>query len=173
MSIADFCRPFPRGSVVAGSAVMFALIGFARADELQLPPAKDGLWQTHTQQVIQNKKIETSMKMCKSQELDKSMKSAGENIRKLNHCTDVVTRQSANSFLSESHCDKGPLSGAVTKTSMTYQADTSYHMEMHMKDAQSESVTIIDARYLGSCPADMKPGDVVMADGAKMNLGAH
>jgi hypothetical protein len=42
-----------------------------------------------------------------------------------------------------------------------------------MKSGDSESVTIIDSRYLGSCPADMKPGDTVMADGTKMSLGAH
>jgi hypothetical protein len=147
------------------------LSGIASADELQLPPMKEGLWESHTQQVIEQKKYETAMKICQTHELEKSMKSAGESLRKQNQCTEVVTRQSANSYSSESHCDKGPLTGSVTKTTITYQGDTSSHMELRMKNGPSETVTIIDSRYLGSCPADMKPGDAVMADGAKMNLG--
>ena len=64
-----------------------------------------------------------------------------------------------------------PTVRAVQKPTMIYKGDSSYHMEQHMTGT-SESVTIIDESYLGSCPADMKPGDVVMANGTKMNLGA-
>jgi hypothetical protein len=32
-------------------------------------------------------------------------------------------------------------------------------------------VMIMDSKYLGSCPADMKPGDAVMADGKKISGG--
>jgi hypothetical protein len=154
-------------------AALSALIGMASADELQLPPTKEGLWESHTQQLIQNKKYETVMKICQSHEVEKSMKSVGESLRKQNQCSEVVTRQSANSYTSESHCDKGPLTGSVTKTTITYQGDTATHMELHMTNGASETVTIVDSRYLGSCPADMKPGDAVTADGTKMNLGSH
>jgi hypothetical protein len=41
-----------------------------------------------------------------------------------------------------------------------------------MTTGQSESVAIIDQRYLGSCPSDMKPGDAVMADGKTISFGA-
>jgi hypothetical protein len=152
-------------------AALYASIGIASADELQLPPTKEGLWESHTQQLIQNKKYETVIKICQSHELEKSMKSAGESLRKQNQCSELVTRQSANSYTSESHCDKGPLTGSVTKTTITYQGDTASHMEMHMTNGPSDTVTIVDSRYLGSCPADMKPGDAVTADGTKMNLG--
>src|SRR5450759_2342930 len=150
--------------------VTSASFGIASADELQLPIMKDGLWQSHTQQIIQNKKFDTAMKHCRSNELDKSMKSDGEAIRKLNKCKEVVTQQSPGNYLSEMHCDKGSLAGSVTKTTIIYKGDSSYHMEQHMTGT-SESLTIIDESYLGSCPADMKPGDVVMANGKKINLG--
>jgi len=156
-------------------ASMILSVGIARADELQLPTMKEGLWESHTQQRIQGKTFETSLKMCKSHELDKtmreSMKSARENILKIRQCTEeVVIRPSANVITSESHCAKD---GSIIKSTVTFQGDTSYHMEMNMKTAQSETVTIIDDRYVGSCPADMKPGDAVTGDGKKMNLGAH
>ena|SRR5450631_1583870 len=148
-----------------------ASIGIASADELQLPVMKDGLWKSHTQQIIQNKKFDTAMKRCRSNELDKSMKSAGESIRKRNKCKEVVTQQSPGNYSSEMNCDTGSLGGSVTKTTMTYKGDTSYHMEQHMTGT-SQSVTIIDESYLGSCPPDMKPGDVIMANGKKMSFGA-
>jgi len=43
---------------------------------------------------------------------------------------------------------------------------------MHTNDGKSETVMIIDAKYLGSCPAGMKPGDVVTADGKKISGGS-
>jgi len=156
-------------------ASMLLGIGIAGADELELPTMKEGLWEAHTQQTIQGKTFETSLKMCKSHELDKSMretaKSARENLRKMKQCGDaVVTRPSANVITSESHCAKD---SSVIKSTITFQGDTSYHMEMNVTTPQSQTVTIIDDRFVGSCPADMKPGDAVMGDGKKMNLGAH
>jgi hypothetical protein len=152
-------------------AMVFVAAGIAGADEPQLPPLKEGLWESHTQMVIQNNKHESTLKVCRTHEIDKSVKektkAIGENLRKSRQCTDVITRQSAASYSSESHCAKD---GSVTKTTVTFQGDTSYHMEMHRKDNQSESATTIDDKYVGSCPVDMKPGDAVMGDGKKFNL---
>lgn len=160
-----------RGTL-GGLSMLWITAGVLRAAEPQLPLMKEGLWETHSQQIIQGKKHETTIKMCKTHELDKSMKAAGENARKTNQCTDAVTQLSANSWSSESHCDNGPLKGSVTKSTVSYQGDTATHMEMHMTGS-SESVTIMDSHYLGSCPADMKPGDAIMPDGTKMSMGAH
>ena len=41
-----------------------------------------------------------------------------------------------------------------------------------MEVGKSETVVIIDAKYLGSCPAGMKPGDLMMDDG-KIISGAN
>jgi hypothetical protein len=159
-------------SILSSFALMLVTAAIAYADEPQLPPLKEGLWESHTQQVMQSNKFQTVMKLCRSHAFDKSMKasakSTGESLRKMNQCTDVTSQISPNSFLSELNCAKD---GSVTKTTVTYQGDSSYHMEMHRKDSKSESVTTIDDRYVGSCPADMKPGDAIMADGKKMSLG--
>jgi Protein of unknown function (DUF3617) len=159
-------------SILSTLAMALVAAGIASADEPQLPPLKEGLWESHTQQTIQKSKFETVVKLCRTREFDKSlkasMKSTGENLRKANHCTENATQLSANSYSAEMHCEKD---GTVTKTLVSYQGDTSYHMEMHRTSNQSESLTIIDDRYVGSCPADMKPGDAVTGDGTKMHLG--
>ena len=35
--------------------------------------------------------------------------------------------------------------------------------------AGAESAMLIDAKYLGPCPPDMKPGETIMPDGKKIN----
>ena len=64
-----------------------------------------------------------------------------------------------------------PNAGSVTKINYTFQGDTASHTEMHMNAGKSETVMIMDAKYLGSCPAGMKPGDAVTADGKKIGGG--
>ncbi len=154
-------------------AVVSIWSGIAGADEFKPPPMKDGLWETHSTQTQQGKTVfDTSAKMCRSKELTKSMQSSGEEFRKKNACTSTVTQPSPNTYAEESRCAKGPNAGSVTKIIYTYQGDTASHTEMHMNDGKTETVMVIDAKYLGSCPAGMKPGDVIMPDGKKISGGS-
>ena len=154
-------------------AVVSAVSGIAAADEFKPPPMKDGLWETHSTQTQQGKTVfDTSAKMCQSKELTKSMQSSAEEMRKRNACTSTVTQPSPNTYAEESRCAKGPNAGSVTKVIYTYQGDTASHTEMHVNHGNTETVMVIDAKYLGSCPAGMKPGDVIMPDGKKISGGS-
>jgi hypothetical protein len=159
--------------ILAAAAMLLASATIARADEPQLPPLKEGLWESHTQQKTKTNKIESVLKLCRTHEYDQivraSVKLAGENTRKLNQCSETVKRKSANSYSSEMRC---VIDGSVTKVTMTFQGDTSYRMDMHLKNGKSETEMIIDDRYVGSCPSDMKPGDAVTGEGRKMNLAS-
>jgi hypothetical protein len=159
--------------MLVGLVVSGLLISLVKADEPQLPPMKDGLWETHTVRVTQNKTSDTSMKMCQSRELEQSMKAKSQSMRAMNQCTEVVTQQSAHGYTAESHCEAGALKGATTKITMSVEGDTAMHMEMRVSGAQADSVTTTDSHYVGACPADMKPGDVVLPNGSKMGMGAH
>lgn len=153
-------------------SVVSAAIGMASAGEFQPPPMKDGLWDTHSTQTQQGKTVfDTSIKMCQSKEFRKSMQSNGEELRKKNKCTSTVTQPSPNTYVEESRCADGPNAGSVTKVIYTYRGDTASHVEMHMNVGKSETVMIMDSRYLGSCPTGMKPGDTVMPDGKKVSGG--
>jgi hypothetical protein len=99
------------------------------------------------------------------------MQATGEELSKKNECTSSVTQPSANTYVEESRCAKGPNAGSVTKVIYTYQGDTSSHTEMHMTLlGKTETVMLIDAKYLGSCPAGMKPGDLII-DGKMISGG--
>jgi uncharacterized membrane protein YhiD involved in acid resistance len=152
-------------------AMVLVSAGIAIADQPELPPLKEGLWESHTTMVIQNTKHESVLKLCRTHQTDKAVKdqskATGEKLRKARQCTDTITQQSAGSYSSESHCAKD---GSVTKITVSIHGDTSYHLEMHRKDNQSESATTIDDKYVSNCPADMKPGDAIMGDGKRFNL---
>jgi Ca2+-dependent lipid-binding protein len=152
-------------------AVLSVWIGIAGADGIKSPPTKEGLWETHSTRTQQGKTVsDSSAKMCQSNELTKSMQSNAEELRKKNECTSSVTQPSTNTYVEERRCAKGPNAGSVTKVVYTYQGDTASHTEMHMNVGQSESVMIMDTKYLGSCPAGMKPGDLIM-DGKIISRG--
>jgi hypothetical protein len=153
-------------------AIVSASMGYAAADELKPPPTKEGFWETHSTQIQQGKTVSDSLvKMCQSKKTTETMQSAGEEVRKKNECTSTVTQPSSNTFVEESHCAKGPNAGSVTKVVYTHQGDTASHTEMHMNLGKSEVVMIMDAKYLGSCPAGMKPGDLMMSDGKIISGG--
>jgi hypothetical protein len=154
-------------------AVLSASLGIAAADDLKPPPTKEGLWETHSTHTQDGKTVaDPAVKMCQSNATTKSMQAGGEEMRKRNECTSRVTQPSPNTYVEESRCAKGPNAGSVTKVVYTNQGDTASHTEMHMVAAKSETVVIIDAKYLGSCPAGMKPGDLMMDDG-KIISGAN
>jgi len=155
------------------AAGLLVYVGIAGAGDFQPPPTKEGLWETHSTRTQEGKIVsDTSVKMCQSHELTKSFQSQAEQLRKNNECTSNVTQPSPDTYIEESRCAKGPNAGSVTKVVYTRQGDTASHTEMHMNVGKSESVMIMDAKYLSSCPAGMKPGDLIMSDG-KIISGGH
>jgi hypothetical protein len=112
--------------LAAAAAILLALTSVARADDPELPPLKEGLWESHTLQKSKTNKTESVLKLCRTHEYDQTVRSsiklAGENTRRLNQCTEKVKRKSANSYSSEMHCTRD---GSVTKVTMTFQGDTS------------------------------------------------
>ena len=58
---------------------------------------------------------------------------------------------------------------------MTGNFDSAYRMEVDSQYepalmGRSASRSVIDARWLGPCKADQRPGDMILSDGKKMNV---
>jgi hypothetical protein len=64
----------------------------------------------------------------------------------------------------------------ITTQSVTkFTGDSSYHTDINSKFSppmmgRSDSVMTQDAKWVGACPADLIPGDVVMGNGMKVNI---
>jgi hypothetical protein len=147
-------------------AIVAASVGLAVADEFKPPPMKDGLWETHSVLTQAGKSVsDMSIKMCQSKDHTQTTQSLAEEMRKRNECTSTVSQRSGNTIEEETRCAKGPNAGLVIKVVYSHVGDTAAHIEMHQQKGGGENLTVMDMKYLGSCPAGMKPGDVVMPDG--------
>ena len=66
----------------------------------------------------------------------------------------------------------------TTRTIMTFKGDTEYHREIKAhfdpptRTGRSDATSSQDAKWLGPCPDDMRPGDIVTPSGARSNLDA-
>jgi hypothetical protein len=155
-----------RISLGFGIAIVAASVGSAGAQGYKPPPLKDGLWEAQSVQSVAGKSSNPmTIKMCQTKELMQSSQALSDQLRKTNECTSTIVQQSGNTVVEESRCAKGPNAGEVTKVVYSHVGDTASHVEVHSHRAGAEDVTIMDMKYLGSCPAGVKPGDLIMPDG--------
>ena len=155
---------------MALTVVAAFLYGAVAMADTELPLQKAGLWETRSQRTIMGQMHDSVSKSCLSDEVQKQMKSMAEGMNKQNQCTATITHPSANTYVTESRCTGGILAGSVTKTTAVYESESVIHQEIHTQKGSTDSVTKQDSRYIGSCPADMKPGDTVLSNGMKVNL---
>ncbi len=153
--------------ILASAAAAIGLpIGVAIADNP--PEVKEGLWSIHTQ-VIQNpvnKKIDQSWTLCRHHAYDQYVLAQSKTMK---GCTTVRESSQGGKQILELHC---VVQGTVveSKRTTTFQGDTAVHVESHATYAPAlsgttEQTSLQDQKYLGSCPAEARPGDVTTSDG--------
>jgi hypothetical protein len=156
-----------------GVAVLLP-VALVRADP---PELQEGLWGQHTQTVNNpgNKKTEATEKKCSSHDLDKK----GYAVWKATKGCSVTSESTlAGVYTQVTSCNVSVADAGrfTSKVTMTIRGDTSVHAESQTTytpaiDGVTDSSSIIDAKYLGSCPAGMKPGDMIGEDGKIVHLG--
>lgn len=136
---------------------------------------KEGLWSVHTQTTDTpgNKKSEGTYTLCRDHAFDQSVQASAKNIK---GCTETQSFQ-GDTFSSVVHCVTAG-TAIDTKGTTTFQGDTAFHSESHTTYTPAfygaaESSMIMDQKYVGSCPAGVKPGDRTNADGSVIHLGKH
>jgi hypothetical protein len=155
---------------IALTIAALLLVGSARADDPQLPYFKEGLWQATTSHSFGGKSTQMILKICQNRDTQNKDRELSASLRKRSQCTYKISHPTPNTYVTEDQCPAGQ---PASKGTITFQGDKAYRLEMHRGAGSEQSVMIVDARYLGSCPADMKPGDVIMPDGTKSNVNGH
>jgi hypothetical protein len=151
------------------AAGLFA--GYAVAQEL--PKMKPGLWETTTATGAQKggpgHMSKTSM--CINESVQKEMMAFSQNMGA--QCSKNTTRRDGNKYIGEAECNFG---GSMMKSQSvaTFTSDTAYRVESRATfsppmGGMSESSTTQDAKFVGPCPAGIKPGDMNMG-GRTMNI---
>ncbi len=90
----------------------------------------------------------------------------------------AVVRAPDGGYVFASTCDMGEAGVTTSTGALSGNLATRYRVHAQ-SDTSGSSVpamngrhlTDIDATWLGPCPADMKPGDMVLANGMKINAG--
>ena len=149
-------------------------LAIAAAGAGDAPEVKEGLWSVHTQTIENpgNKKTEGSFELCRSHAYDQSVRATAKAMKA---CTMTNESLQGGKYSSGTHCVVGGTT-IESKGTTTFQGDTSTHSETHSTYSPamggiSESTTIMDQKYVGSCPAGMQPGDRKMADGRVVHSG--
>jgi hypothetical protein len=155
----------------------FVATGFAFliAASTDPPPMREGLWSVHTETTNNpiGKKSEGSYTLCRDHTFDSQMR---EQEKGQKGCT-VAEHIEDGGYSSEIHCKMGSRT-MVSKDTTTFKGDTEVHEETHTWYSPAiggvtDSLTVMDSKYDGSCPEGVMPGDRTDPGGSVVHLGKH
>ena len=142
----------------------------------EMPARKAGLWEIKI--AIEGRGAAMpSIQHCIDAATDKLMNTMGANAR-AESCSKKDVRVSGNTVTVDSVCEIGNGATAVSHAVVTGDFNSSYVVKVNSKrnggptvpGAPAESNMTIEAKWLGPCKADQRPGDMIMANGMKINI---
>ncbi|WP_293376383.1 DUF3617 family protein [Phenylobacterium sp.] len=158
----------------AGSGAEATAPAPASAPSPLAPPLrKAGLWT----QTVTSAKATQSIKMCLDEAVQKKMQLWGQSMGKSDCQEHSFKPHPGGGWDFHSVCKLGE-SGTVTSDgSATGDFNSHYTVTLTstttgspMPQANGEHKTVMEASWSGPCPADMKPGDMEMPGGFKINM---
>jgi hypothetical protein len=161
----------------ASFAVIAWLAGMSAGTAFDLPMRKPGLWELSMSFPGRNLAAQ-AMKQCTDATSDKLMNMNFGASNEMN-CSKQDVTKTASGLVIDSVCT---FAGATTTSHsvMTGSFDSAYTVEvtstreggppMPGLKPGAETHMKIDAKWLGPCSNGQKPGDVIMANGMKMNV---
>jgi hypothetical protein len=158
------------GAITLGAAALLA--ASATAQTADFPPRKPGLWQVDM--AMQGGQMPAQqMKMCIDASTDAEMHKLGMNASQ-GMCEQPSINRSGSTVTVDATC-KMAETKATTHAVTKFSGDTAYHTDVTTKFdppmmGRSESAMTQDAKWVGACPADMQPGDLLMGNGMKVNI---
>jgi hypothetical protein len=136
------------------------------------PRRKPGLWS----QTMVSEGMTQSTKICLDEATEAKMTIWGQQMGEAVCAKNLVT-PTVGGWKVESECDFGGMGKNVTTGTVTGDFNSRYTMKMSttttgasMVQANGTSTMEMTATWEGACPADMKPGDMTLPGGVKMNL---
>lgn len=141
---------------------------------IDYPARKPGLWEIQTGELQgANGKGPGAIQQCIDAASDKAMRDMGQGMGK-EMCSKQEMKLEGGKMVVDSVCKFGTTT-ATTHGVMSGDFNTAYRMESKSTYSpplmgRAEGSHVMEARWLGPCKADQKPGDMVMPNGMKMNM---
>jgi hypothetical protein len=154
--------------------VLVAATPLSPAFSLDLPARKPGLWEISI--IMEGGRIPPQVTQnCIDAETDKVMSSIGSDMRA---CAKQDVQRSGGSIVIDSICTVGGMT-VTSHSVVTGDFNAAYTVKTRSKrsgaavpgvPATGETQMIVQAKWLGACKPDQKPGDMIMANGVKINI---
>ena len=154
------------------AAGLFAAGTCAAADGL--PHRRSGVWETTMHRDRQGA-APMKTQQCVDDKTDEAMQRMAVEGNAAMHCERTAFNKVAGGFESNSICKtaQGTITSrmrVVGDMQSTYRVEVSAHRDPPVGDL-GDTHSVMEARWLGACPADMKPGDM-RVNGMLMHPGA-
>ena len=153
--------------------IALAPLSAGRAVAEDLPVRKAGLWEMKV--VKTGSSIpDMTMQHCTDETTDRDMNNMVSPMAK-QMCAKQDIKKTAAGYVSDSVCNVGTTSitshtEIVGDFNSGYTVMTASHSDKGPGGKPLDTTTKIEAKYVGACKPDQKPGDIVMPGGMKINL---
>jgi len=157
---------------------LLALLGLlalslGSANAVELPVRKAGLWEMKVLRAGAPSP-DMTMQQCTDETTDKDMSTAFSPMGK-EMCSKQDIQKTASGYVSDSICGIAGMSikshAEITGDfNSAYTVKSTSHSEGGPAGVPRDSTTTIEAKWLGACKPDQKPGDIMMPGGMKMNI---
>ncbi len=157
--------------------VALCAIAAAPALALDLPARKVGLWDI--KMTFEGRSTPPqAMQQCIDAETDKLMNSVGGSMRQ-DMCSKQDVQRVGNTIVIDSVCQVGPMTmtshGVITgdfNSAYTVKVTSTRAGGPPTPGMPADGTTnmTLDAKWAGACKPDQRPGDMIMADGRKINI---
>ena len=142
----------------------------ACADEL--PIRKAGLWEMKMA-TAGSPVPGMTIQQCTDETIDKQMSTMFAAVKQV--CSKRDIQKTATGYVADSECTAGG-AARTSHSEITGDFNSAYtvkfaaHSEHGPTGQPHDFTTMIEAKWLGACKADQKPGDFIMPGGLKMNI---
>lgn len=149
---------------------LLVFICMAPASAAELPSRKPGLWQVKTS-IEGDHAPDRVIQQCIDAATDQMMQSSAGPFAPA-ACPERDVQRSENSTTIDFICAVGG-KPATAHSVITGSFDSAYTMTVTSQSTEipdGKMIMTMDAKWLGPCAADQKPGDIIMSNGMKINV---
>jgi hypothetical protein len=155
------------------AACLLTLLPVLDARAVEMPIRKAGLWEMKVVRTG-SPTPEMTMQHCTDESTDKEMSTTFSPMAK-EMCSKQDVQKTATGYVSDSICKVGAMSitshsDIVGDLNSGYTVKSTSHHEGGPASVPADSTTTVEAKWLGACKPDQKPGDIVLPGGMKMNV---
>jgi hypothetical protein len=155
------------------ATVLAWTMGALAASAVEMPTRKAGLWEMKMVRTG-TPMPEMTMQHCTDATTDKAMNSSSSPMSK-DICSKNDIQKTATGYITDSVCT---VSGMLVTThsettgdfNSAYTVKVTSHSQGGPANVPRDTTMTVEAKWLGACKADQKPGDIVMPGGMKMNV---